>query len=100
VCRAPGVVRLLDRLPTVVRDDLRPVEPLEIRVVLVAQLLRDVLLGTGRRLLFAHQGFQQRTLNTNLIYGFVAQVEVEADLAGVDDLLCGERHGIAPVKNE
>jgi hypothetical protein len=90
---APGVVRLLDRLPAVVRDDLRAVEPLEVRLVAVAQLLDDVLLGARRGNLLAGQVLEQRTFDRHLVDRLVLHVEVEADLAGVGDFLRGEGHG-------
>jgi hypothetical protein len=90
---APGVVRLLDRLPAVVRDDLRPVEPLEVRLVAKPQLLDDVLLGAGRGRLLAGEVLVERALDRDLIDRLVLHVEVETDFPRVRDLLRGERHG-------
>jgi hypothetical protein len=97
VSRPPGVVRLLDRLPAVVGDDLRTVEPLEVRLVTEAQLLDDVLLRARGGRLLRVQLLEERPFGGDLVDRIILEVEIQTDLSCFGDLTgCEWNFGFLP----
>ena len=93
MCRTPGIGCLFVHHALVVRDDLRTVEPLEVGLIAIAQLFDDVLLRAGSAALLRLERLQERTLDGYLVNRILSQEVVEADLAGVGDLLRCKWHG-------